>query len=71
MTLNNEEIEWLKLAIEDNNKFHISVNNDGVFINECVNEETGEWQTVFVFEKNNQELIVQLFNYIGCNASKE
>lgn len=32
MNLSEEELEWLELAIEDNNKYHISVDNDCISI---------------------------------------
>ena len=66
--LNPEEKEWLKLAIEDNNKYHISVDNDCVSIDVCVDEENDEWDSIFVFDNYGYELLVQLFNHIGCNA---
>lgn len=27
-----------------------------------------EWDSIYVFENYGQDLIAQLFNYIGCNA---
>lgn len=69
MVLSQNEIDWLQLAIEDNNKYHISVDNDCISIDECVDEEDDEWDSVYVFENYGQDLIVKLFNYIGCNAN--
>lgn len=66
--LNKKEVEWLQLAIENNNKYHIAVDNDCISIDECVDEENDEWDSVFVFDNYGYELLVQLFNYIGCNA---
>ena len=66
MVLTEQELDWLQLAIEDNNKYHISVDNDCISIDECVDEENDEWDSVFVFNNYGQDLIVQLFNYIGC-----
>lgn len=68
MTFNQKEIDWIQLAIEDNNKYQISVDNDCISIDECIDEEDDEWDSVYVFESYGQDLIVQLFNYIGCNA---
>ena len=68
MQLSKNEIKWLQLAIEDNNKYHISVDNDLISIDECIDEENDEWDSVLVFDNYGQDLIVQLFNYIGCNA---
>ena len=58
MVLSEQELDWLQLAIEDNSKYHISVD-----------KENDEWDSVFVFNNYGQDLIVQLFNYIGCNAN--
>lgn len=71
MNFRRGEAEWLQLAIEDNNKYRIAVDNDGVYIMECIDEESGEWDSVYVFDNYGQDLIVQLFNYIGCNADRE
>lgn len=68
MQLSKKEIEWLQLAIEDNNKYHIEVDNDLISIDKCIDEENDEWDSVFVFDNYGHDLIVQLFNYIGCNA---
>ena len=46
MTLNREELEWLQLAIEDNNKYHVAVDNDCISIDECIDEENDEWEYV-------------------------
>ena len=61
MSFTEQELKWLELAIEDNDKYHISVDNDCISID--------EWDSVFVFNNYGQDLIVQLFNYIGCNAN--
>lgn len=66
--LSETELKWLQFAIEDNDKYHISVDNDCVSIDVCVNEEYDEWESVFCFNNYGYELLVQLFNYIGCNA---
>lgn len=70
MQLSKKEIKWLQLAIEDNDKYHISVDNDLISIDECIDEENDEWDSVFVFDNYGQDLIVQLFNYIGCYADR-
>ena len=70
MNFNENELYWLKLAIEYNNKYHISVDNDLISIDECVDEENDEWDSVFVFDNYGQDLLVQLFNYIGCYADR-
>ena len=69
MNFTEQEIEWLKLAIEDNNKYHIAVDNDCISIDECVDEENDEWDSVFVFNSYGYEFAMQLLNYIGCNAA--
>lgn len=66
--LSEKEVEWLQLAIKDNNKYHISVDNDCISIDKCVDEENDEWDSVFIFDNYGYDLLVQLFNYIGCNA---
>ena len=70
MQLSRKETEWLQLAIEDNNKYHIAVDNDLVSIDECIDEENDEWDSVFVFDNYGQDLLVQLFNHIGCYADR-
>lgn len=48
----------------------IEINAEAPFCSdECVDEENDEWDSVFVFNNYGQDLIVQLFNYIGCNAN--
>lgn len=69
MSFTEQELKWLELAIEDNDKYHISVDNDYISIDECIDEENDEWDSVLVFDNYGQDLIVQLFNYIGCNAN--
>lgn len=68
MNLSKEELEWLQLAIEDNNTYRIEVDNDGICIDKCVDKDNDEWECAFTFNNYGQELLVQLFNYIGCNA---
>ena len=68
MVFSENELDWIRLSIEDNNKYHISVDNDCISIDECIDEKNDEWDSVYVFENYGQDLIVQLFNYIGCNA---
>lgn len=66
--LSEKEAEWLQLAIKNKDKYHISVDNDCISIDECVDEENDEWDSVFIFNNYGYDLLVQLFNYIGCNA---
>lgn len=66
--LTEKEIEWLTLATKNNNKYHISVDNDCISIDECINEENDEWDSAYIFNNYGADLLVQLFNYIGCNA---
>ena len=66
-SLSKNEVDWLKLAIEDNDKYHISVDNDCISIDEYI-EDDGYWESVFTFDNYGQELIIQLLNYIGCYA---
>lgn len=66
--LSEQEVKWLRLAINDKDKYHISVDNDCISIDECVDEENDEWDSVFIFDNYGYDLLVQLFNYIGCNA---
>ena len=69
-SFNKEELEWLQLAIEDNSKYRIAVDNDCISIDECIYEENDEWECAYTFFNYGQDLIVQLFNYIGCNADR-
>ena len=68
MAFSKNELDWIQLAINDNNKHRISVDNDCISIDECIDEKNDEWDSVYVFDNYGQDLIVQLFNYIGCNA---
>lgn len=67
MNFTQEEIDWLELAIADNNKYRISVDNDCVCVDKYENDS--EYECVFTFDNYGQDLIVQLLNYIGCNAN--
>ena len=69
MQLSKKEIEWLQLAIEHNNEYHISVDNDCISIDMYLEKED-EWFSAFTFDNYGQDLIVQLFNYIGCYADR-
>lgn len=66
--LSEKELEWLQLAIEDNDTYHIAVDNDCVSIDKCTDKEYDEWECVFTFNNYGYELLVQLFHYIGCDA---
>ena len=70
MNFNKNEVKWLELAIKDHDKYRISVDNDMISIDECIDEKNDEWDSVLVFDNYGQDLIVQLFNYIGCNADR-
>ena len=69
MQLIQEEIDWLRLAIEDNYNYRVSVDNDCVFIDKRIDDDIWvDWECVFTFNNYGYEFIVQLLNYIGCNA---
>lgn len=69
MNLTQEEIDWLRLVIEDNYNYRVSVDNDCVFIDKRINDDMwDDWEYVFTFNNYGYEFIVQLLNYIGCNA---
>lgn len=68
MIFNKNELKWLELAIKNHDKYHVSVDNDMISIDECIDEDNDEWDSVLVFDNYGQDLIVQLFNYIGCHA---
>jgi len=59
-----EEIEWLDIAREDNNGYKAVVDNDAIWI-ETIDENP---ECRFTFDNYGQDFIVQLLNYIGCNA---
>lgn len=69
LVFTEQELDWLQLAIEDNDKYRIAVDNDCISVDECIDEEKDEWNSVYTFDNYGQDLIVQLFNYIGCNAN--
>lgn len=68
MQLSKTELKWLELAIKDHDTYRVSVDNDMISIDECIDEKNNEWDSVFIFDNYGQDLIVQLFNYIGCYA---
>ena len=68
MRFNEPEVLWIFKAISDQDRYRIAVGNDCISIDECIDEENDEWDSVYVFDNYGQDLIVQLFNYIGCNA---
>ena len=68
MRFNEPEVLWIFKAISDRYRYRIAVDNDCISIDECIDEENDEWDSVYVFDNYGQDLIVQLFNYIGCNA---
>lgn len=70
MVFTEQELDWLQLTIENNDKYRISVDNDCISIDECIDEENDEWESAYTFDNYGQDLIVQLFNYIGCNANR-
>ena len=68
--LSAKEIGWLVLAAKNNDRYHVSVDNDCISIDECVDQENDEWDSVLVFDNYGADLLVQLFNYIGCCADR-
>lgn len=68
MSFSEEEIEWIKLAVENNSDYRVTVDNDCIYIDKNVNEETDERECVFTFNSFGEDFIVNLLNYIGCNA---
>lgn len=64
MRFNEPEVLWIFKAISDRDRYRIAVDNDCI----SIDEKNDEWDSVYVFENYGQDLIVQLFNYIGCNA---
>lgn len=38
MSFTEQELKWLELAIEDNDKYHISVDNNCISVDECIDE---------------------------------
>ena len=67
MSLSKEEIKWLKKTI-NNDEYQISVDNDCVFIS-TYDPDTDDWECVFTFDSYGQDFIIQLLNYMGCDAS--
>lgn len=66
MNFTEKEAEWLKLCIEDNDKYRLVVDNDSVWVDK--NMGYGEFDCVFTFNDYGQDFIVKILNYIGCNA---
>ena len=69
MNFSKKELEWLQLAIKHNNKYHIAVDNDCISVDAYIEEEDW-WESAYIFDNYGQDLIVQLFNYIGCKADR-
>ena len=70
LNLTNKEKEWLKIAMEDKENYRIVVDNDFISIDECIDKEIGDYESVFTFSSFGEDLLVKLFNYLGCNAEK-
>ena len=60
-SFNEEELKWLKLAIEDNLRYSIYVDNDDVFV-------IDNTKIVFQFNNYGYEFAIQLLEYLGCNV---
>lgn len=61
------EIEWIKKAIDNSDRYMISIDNDCISVDEYIEDEDC-WDSVYVFDNYGQDFIVKLLNYIGCNA---
>lgn len=67
MTLTKQEKNYLDLVKEKKDLYRISVDNDAVWVDVFIEDEK-EWECCFTFDNYGQDFIVQLLNYIGCNA---
>lgn len=67
MELTKREKNWLDLVKEKKELYRISVDNDAVWVDVFIENEN-EWECCFTFNNYGQDFIVQLLNYIGCNA---
>lgn len=67
--LSEKDIELLKKAIEQREKYKISVDNDVISVYEEVDDDDddddGEYET---FENFGQDFIVDLLQYLGADA---
>ena len=63
--LSEKDIELLKKAIEQREKYKISVDNDVISVYEEVDDDDGEYET---FENFGTDFIVDLLQYLGADA---
>lgn len=63
--LSEKDIKLLKKAIEQREKYKISVDNDVILVYEKVDDDDGEYET---FENFGTDFIVDLLQYLGADA---
>lgn len=63
--LSEKDIKLLKKAIEQREKYKISVDNDVILVYEEVDDDDGEYET---FENFGTDFIVDLLQYLGADA---
>lgn len=63
-----KDLEYLDYAIKNKDRCRIKVYNDCAWIEECINPDSDIWVNIYEFEKYGNQLVEQLFNYIGCNV---
>ena len=65
MNFSTKDKEWIDKCKNNPNKYKIYVDNDDVSV---VIEKDGEEEAIYSFTNFGYDFIVQILNYIGCNA---
>ncbi|MBS7020382.1 MAG: hypothetical protein KH135_00715 [Firmicutes bacterium] len=58
-----EDKKWIEKCKKYPSKYKIYVDNDMIFVEDVFTEES-----IYTFEYFDYDFIVQVLNYIGCNA---
>ena len=65
--MNERDREIMEILLEDEDmKYKVVVDNDCIFVEDIDKED----ETIHIFENYGQELIVELFRYIGIDAEE-
>ena len=70
MNFSIKDLEYLEYAIKNKDRCRIVAYCTCALIEECINKDNDLWVNIYTFENCGDTLIMQLFNYIGCNANK-
>ena len=62
---NEEDLKWIEKCKEHPELYKIYVDNDDVYVASPLDDEEEE---IYTFQNLGYDFIVQILNYIGCNA---